>query len=195
MQSHTLTSVLYTARQKSKKYALTPYECVHRTRLPHLICSRNNGPRGKGPRGFEGKIGHSETARFGSVCSLPVQHLSRQHRQYIARRSLLTRQKGISEGAGKLHEHYFFFECLITTINDRQYCSCGNRVDLELPSSASTSRQSPLFFQTDRFMHAGSTVSLGRLSLSRPIQSSFQTSVPKTLAESPSDVMARYIHG
>ena len=53
-------------------------------------------------------------------------------------------KRGISEGAGKLHEHYFF-ECVIATINDRQYSSCGNRVDLELPSSASTSRQSPLF--------------------------------------------------
>ena len=50
-------------------------------------------------------------------------------------------------------------------------------------------------FQTDRSMHAGSTVSLGRLIPNRPTQSSFQTSVPKTLAESPSDVMARYIHG
>ena len=194
MQSHTLTSVLYTARQKSKKYALTPYECVHRTRLPHLICSRNNGPRGKGPRGSRGKSGTQRLLASAPFvrCQFSICHDNIGKILRVALSQL--DKRGISEGAGKLHEHYFF-ECVIATINDRQYSSCGNRVDLELPSSASTSRQSPLFFQTDRFMHTGSTVSLGRLSLSRPIQSSFQTSVPKTLAESPSDVMARYIHG
>ena len=36
------------ARHKSQIYALTPYECVHCTRMPHLIWSRNNCPTGKG---------------------------------------------------------------------------------------------------------------------------------------------------
>ena len=94
LQSQTITSELHQARQKSKIYALTPYECVHRTRMPHLIFSRNNCPTGLGLWGFEGKIGEPEITPFGCVCSLSAQQLSWQLRQDIARRSVSTRQNG-----------------------------------------------------------------------------------------------------
>ncbi len=36
-----------------------------------------------GPWGFEGKIGEPEITRFGCVCSLLAQHLSRQESELI----------------------------------------------------------------------------------------------------------------
>ena len=51
-------------------------------------------------------------------------------------------QRESMKGAGKLHEHCYF-ECNIATIDDPQYSSCGNCVEVKLLSSASTRQLSP----------------------------------------------------
>ena len=64
-------------------------------------------------------------------------------------------------GAGKQYV-YYFFDCVIATIDDRQYNSCGNRVELGLLLSATqVGCRRPL--HTDPSMHTGFTVSLGRI--------------------------------
>jgi len=50
-------------------------------------------------------------------------------------------------------------------------------------------------FHIDRPIHAVFTVSFGRIIPNRPIEACFQTSVPKTLAKSPSELMTRLIRG
>ena len=137
-----------------------------------------------------GSKDHSFRRRLFAVSPASVSTTSSR---YCASLSLNTTKGESLKGAGKLHEHYFF-ECVIATIDDRQYSSCGNRVELGLsPSATQVGCCRP--GQTDRFMHAVSSLSVGRVIPNRPIQASFQTSVPKTLAESPSELMARFIHG
>ena len=147
----------------------------------------------RGQGGTRGKSGTQRSFASGRLFAASQTTVSTTSSRYFASFSLKTTKGKSLKGAGKLHVHYFF-ECVIATIDDRQYCSCGNRVELGLPPSATqVGCRRP--GQTDRSMHAVSSLSLGRVIPNRPIQASFQTSVPKTLAESPSELMARFIHG
>ena len=169
--------------QQLKIYLLTPYECVHCTRMPHLIWSRNHCATGKGLRVFEAKIGEPVISRFGCVCWVPAQHLARQLRQDIARRSVSTRQKGNLRRRGQ-PARFFIFSSALSQHLMTDSTAAAVIVCLRIAGvQAQVGSRRP--FQTDRFMYAGVTISVGRIIPNRLIQSSFQTSVPFVLPRSP----------
>ena len=111
-------SELHQVRIQSKIYALTPHQCAHCTRMPHLIWSRNNSPTGKRPRVFEVKTG--EPVILASAASVRCQPSICHDNLGKTLRVVLSQldKRAISEGAGKPHE-YYLFECVIATFNDR----------------------------------------------------------------------------
>ena len=150
--------------------------------------------RGQGQKGFEGgNRSPRDHLVWSGLYASSTAFVSATSARYCALVSLNSTEGESLKGAGKLRDHYFF-KCVIAINDDRQYSSCGIRGELGLPSSASTSWLSPPFPHGP--LHTCSaTCSLGCIIPNRPPESSFQTSVPKTLAKSPRELMTMFICG
>ena len=78
LQSPTITFEPHQARQQSKIYVLTPHECVHCTRIPHLIWSRNNCPTGNWPHTSQRTTHISHFTPLTSPLRFTPTHLTRR---------------------------------------------------------------------------------------------------------------------
>ena len=168
--------LIFTNKTRKQEVCVDASAVRHRTQMPGWICSRNNGWKGSGAEGFEeGNRGPRDHVVRTGLYAGSTAFLSATSARYCAVVSLNLTPGEPREGAGKVHEHYFF-ECVIVTNDDRKYKSCGIHVELGLPASAGTSLLLPPF--PHRPLFTCSRYCFTRLHISKQANSVSQTSVP-----------------
>ena len=164
--------------------------------MSHLICSRSNSWKGLGAKGVRsGKSGSQ--GLFVSALFVRSQH--RICLAYFGKILLVgvsqPDRRGISEGRGQAartlfpqvrHGNHWW-----STVQQlRLLCSVRSAV-VFVQAQVGCCRP----FHMDCFIHAVFTVSVGRIIPNRPIEACSLTSVLKTLAKPPSELMTRFMCG